>query len=100
MPTSSKLFQPIKVGVSLLQHRVAMAPMTRVRATDDHVPTDMMAEHYRQRASTPGTLIITEATFIADRAGGIPNVPGIWNQAQIDAWKKVYALYSGEPLST
>lgn len=44
---------------------------------------------YAQRASSPGTLLITEATFIALQAGGYSNVPGIWSQAQIDSWKNV-----------
>jgi NADPH2 dehydrogenase len=37
----------------------------------------------------PGTLIISEATFISKRAGGYPNVPGIWNSDQVAAWRKV-----------
>jgi NADPH2 dehydrogenase len=34
-------------------------------------------------------MLITEATFIANQYGGYPNVPGIYNQEQIDGWKKV-----------
>ena len=49
----------------------------------------MAAEYYAQRASTPGTLIISEATFIGPQAGGYSNVPGIWNDAQIAAWQRV-----------
>jgi len=49
----------------------------------------MVAEYYAQRASYPGTLLITEATFIAPQAGGYANAPGIYNKAQIEAWKKV-----------
>ena len=41
---------------------------------------------------TPGTLLITEATFIAQEAGGYRNVPGIWSEEQIAAWKKVRRL--------
>jgi 2,4-dienoyl-CoA reductase-like NADH-dependent reductase (Old Yellow Enzyme family) len=41
-----------------------MAPLTRFRATDQHVPTKIMPEYYIQRAS-PGGLIISEATLIA-----------------------------------
>ncbi|KAF8890996.1 hypothetical protein BD779DRAFT_1671122 [Infundibulicybe gibba] len=48
-----------------------------------------MKEYYTQRASTPGSLLITEATLIAAQAGGYVNVPGIWSQPQIDAWKQV-----------
>jgi len=66
-----------------------MCPLTRFRATKEHVPTELMAEYYAQRASVPGTLMITEATFISPRSGGYDNVPGIYNQQQIEAWKKV-----------
>jgi NADPH2 dehydrogenase len=68
-----------------------MAPLTRFRATDAHVPSLLAAEYYSQRASTPGTLIVTEATFISGKAGGYGNVPGIWSDEQIDGWKKVCA---------
>ncbi|ANB11499.1 Oye2p [Sugiyamaella lignohabitans] len=85
----SPLFQPIKVGRATLQHRVAMAPLTR-RRSPNHVPTDLVAEYYEQRASRPGTLIITEAAFIAKKAGGLSGAPGIWSQEQITAWKKVF----------
>lgn len=87
----SKLFTPLRVGRMELSNRIAMAPMTRLRADDAHVPLPMMADYYAQRASTPGTLLITEATFIAPQAGGMPNVPGIYNDAQIAAWKEVTA---------
>ncbi|KAG6817121.1 hypothetical protein H0H87_012642, partial [Tephrocybe sp. NHM501043] len=46
-------------------------------------------DYYAQRASVPGTLLITEATFVDRRAGGYTNVPGIWNDEQIAAWKEV-----------
>jgi NADPH2 dehydrogenase len=61
----------------------------RFRASDEHVIMPLAAEYYGQRASTPGTMLITEATFIANQYGGYPNVPGIYNQEQIDGWKKI-----------
>ena len=66
-----------------------MAPLTRFRANDAHVHGDLAVEYYSQRASVPGTLLITEATFISPRASGYPNVPGVYNAAQVAAWKKV-----------
>ncbi|KAJ5543983.1 Chanoclavine-I aldehyde reductase fgaOx3 [Penicillium frequentans] len=87
--TTSKLFDTINLGRMRLSHRMAMAPMTRFRADDAHVPLPMVKEYYEQRAAVPGTLIITEATFISPQAGGFTNVPGIYNQAQIDAWRQV-----------
>ena len=89
MSPTPALFQPIKVGDLALAHRVVLAPLTRRRNSDDHVPNDMLVEYYTQRASVPGTLMITEATAVAPQANGEPNVPGIWNQVQVEAWKKV-----------
>lgn len=86
----SKLFQPLKLGRQTLKNRVALAPMTRFRASDAHVPLlPMVSTYYTQRASDPGTLLITEGTFISPRAGGYANVPGIYNDAQIAAWRTV-----------
>ena len=86
---TGKLFHPVRVGNITLGHRVVLAPLTRYRATDGHVPKDFMVDYYAQRSSVPGTLLITEATFVAAQAGGLDNVPGIWSQEQIQAWKKV-----------
>lgn len=86
---ATRLYEGIKVGRMNLSHRMAMAPMTRFRADDAHIPLPMVKEYYEQRAAVPGTFIITEATFISPQAGGFTNVPGIYSQAQIDAWRQV-----------
>ena len=86
---SSVLFKPIRVGTMDLSHRLVLAPLTRSRASPAHVHHGMAATYYGQRASEPGTLLISEATFIALEAGGYPNIPGIWNEEQIAAWKLV-----------
>ena len=89
MAGAERLSQPLQVGHDRLKHRMAMAPLTRFRSTWEHVPGQYMKEYYEQRASVPGTLIITEATFIAPEAGGYNNVPGIWNDEQVKAWREV-----------
>ncbi|KAI8663349.1 Oxidored-FMN domain-containing protein [Fusarium keratoplasticum] len=85
----TKLFTPVKVGAMSLSQRIAMAPMTRLRASDSHVPLPSVKEYFKQRASAPGSLVVTEATVISPRHGGYANVPGIYNQSQIDAWREV-----------
>ena len=92
--STPKLFTPINVGSCCLQHRIVLAPLTRCRAYKTHVHSDIAIEYYKQRASTPGTLLITEATFISPQAGGFDNVPGVWDEAQVAAWKKVRAISS------
>ena len=66
-----------------------MSPLTRFRADENHIPTHMMIEYYEQRAAVPGTLLTTEATFISNEAAGYDRPPGIWNEDQITAWKKI-----------
>jgi len=87
----SALFQPAKVGSLDLQHRIVLAPMTRMRTVGGiyAYPSPLMKEYYVQRASVPGTLLISEGTHISARAAGYPGVPGIFTEEQIAAWKEV-----------
>ncbi|RYP66730.1 hypothetical protein DL770_008748 [Monosporascus sp. CRB-9-2] len=84
-----KLFEPVRVGPNKLDARIALAPLTRFRSDDDWVPLPVVKEYYEQRASVPGTMLITEATAISKGTVGIKNVPGIWSEAQTSAWKDV-----------
>jgi N-ethylmaleimide reductase len=84
----SKLFSSIQLGPYTLDHRVVMAPMTRMRAEKGMMPGKLMAEYYAQRASTGG-LIITEATVASPTGDGYYGAPGIFTDAQAEGWKKV-----------
>ncbi|KAK1217981.1 hypothetical protein PQX77_019350 [Marasmius sp. AFHP31] len=88
--TTPKLFTPIQNGFMHLRHRVVHAPTSRYRADTDSVPLmPIVGEYYEQRARVPGTLLISEGTLISREAGGAPNVPGIWDDRQVAAWKEV-----------
>lgn len=84
MPT---LFDPIRVGNLDLPNRIFMAPLTRTRATEDRVPTALMRDYYAQRASAG--LILTEATNINPKSVGYECTPGIWSDAQVEAWRMI-----------
>ncbi|KQU17635.1 alkene reductase [Methylobacterium sp. Leaf94] len=81
------LSDPIRIGAIDAKNRVFMAPLTRGRASREHVPTPIMVEYYRQRASAG--LILTEATGISQEGLGWPFAPGIWSDEQVEAWKPV-----------
>jgi 2,4-dienoyl-CoA reductase-like NADH-dependent reductase (Old Yellow Enzyme family) len=81
------LLDPIQIGDLHLPNRVIMSPLTRLRGTSDHVPTQLMAEYYSQRASAG--LIISEGIPVVPQGVGYANVPGIWSAQQVDAWKLV-----------
>ena len=82
----ASLFDPLQVGALRLPNRIVMAPLTRNRAPGA-VPTPLMAEYYRQRASAG--LLITEATAISHQGQGYADVPGLYGTEQLDGWKKV-----------
>ncbi|KAM7258873.1 hypothetical protein ACFE04_014614 [Oxalis oulophora] len=84
---SSSLFSPYNMGKFNLSHRVVLAPMTRCRAVNG-IPNSALTDYYTQR-STPGGFLITEGTTISPTAPGFPRVPGIYNEEQIEAWKKL-----------
>lgn len=81
------LFRPVQLGAIAAPNRIVMSPLTRGRANREGVPTPLMQEYYRQRA-TAG-LIITEATGISQEGSGWPFAPGIWNAEQVDGWREV-----------
>ncbi|WP_420383521.1 alkene reductase [Novosphingobium sp.] len=81
------LFSPLRLGDIDLANRVIMAPMTRDRAGPDDVPTALMAEYYRQRASAG--LIVTEGTQPSPDGKGYWRTPGIHSPAQIAGWTQV-----------
>lgn len=87
-PHKKAISSPLDVGNMSLKHRVVLAPLTRLRADQDGVPTDLQVEYYSQRASEGG-LLLTECTAVSPTARGYPQGPGIYSQAQIEGWKRV-----------
>ena len=83
----SDLHSPLQMGALTLQNRILMAPLTRCRADEHHVPTDLMVEYYAQRASSG--LIIAEATMAMEGCSAFWREPGIHSEAQVAGWKKV-----------
>jgi N-ethylmaleimide reductase len=81
------LFDRLDLKGLPLSNRVVMSAMTRTRATEDDVPTDVMRDYYVQRASAG--LIVTECTQVSDQAHGIIRAPGLHRADQIAAWREI-----------
>lgn len=81
------LLSPGRIDGFDTKNRIIMAPMTRSRALEGGVPSELAIEYYRQRASAG--LIITEGT--APSAGGLgyARTPAIESAQQVAAWKKI-----------
>lgn len=70
-----------------VKNRVFMAPLTRGRASEDHVPTKQMIKYYADRASAG--LLIAEGTGISQTGMGWFCAPGLWTDEMVEAWKPV-----------
>ena len=81
------LFSPMRIGELTLPNRIWMSAMTRTRATEDNVPTEVMADYFAQRAGAG--LIVTDCTAVSQQARGVIRGPGIWRDDQIAGWRSV-----------
>lgn len=85
---ASALFTPFNIGDLTLPNRLAMAPLTRNRATPGtDAPNALNVEYYTQRASAG--LIISEATQISRQGQGYIWTPGLYTEAQVTGWREV-----------
>src|SRR3984957_1254180 len=88
------LFTPLRLGAIQLPNRIVMAPLTRMRAGANNVPTALNAEYYAQRSSAG--LIISEGTAVSAQGQGYPSSPGIYTAEQIAGWRGVTdAVHAG-----
>lgn len=85
----AKLFTPAKVGAFDLNHRVVLAPMTRVRTIQPgDIPSPMMATFYGQRASDGGLLVV-EAASVSIQARSYLGAASIYHDGQHEGWKAI-----------
>lgn len=70
-----------------LSHRIVLAPLTRQRSYG-YVPQPHAALYYSQR-TTEGGLLISEGTVILPTGIGYKDIPGIWSNEQVEAWKPI-----------
>jgi N-ethylmaleimide reductase len=76
------------MGDLFLPNRIVMAPLTRMRAANPwHVPTQLQARYYAQRASAG--VIIGECTAISPEGFGWADTPGLWSAEQVRGWRLV-----------
>ncbi len=82
------LFDDLTLGAVHAPHRVLMAPLTRMRATQPgHLPHDLMRHYYVQRASAG--LLVSEGTQISPEGQGYADTPGIHSAEQVAAWREI-----------
>lgn len=87
---ANMLFTPWQIGDLELSNRLAVAPMTRISATAEGMPTEIMARYYARFARGGFGLIITEGIYTDQSySQGYGNQPGLSNLAQAEGWRSV-----------
>ncbi|MEU4453494.1 NADH:flavin oxidoreductase [Nocardioides sp. NPDC023903] len=89
-PDRHPALQPRLLGSMDLANRLAVAPMTRISATPEGVPTELMADYYAEFAAGGFGLLITEGIYPdAAYSQGYLDQPGLVTQEHIAGWRAV-----------
>jgi anthraniloyl-CoA monooxygenase len=82
------MFTPYSVRGLRLKNRVVVSPMAQYSAQDG-VPGDFHLVHLGARALGGAGLVFAEMTCVSPEARITPGCPGLWNDDQRDAWKRI-----------
>lgn len=97
MQTTHPTLTPLRIGAIDLKNRWAVAPMSRVSATADGVPTSEMADYYRDFARGGFGVVITEGTYTdTTHSQGYLNQPGLAAEIHVEGWRRVTDSVHGE----
>ena len=82
------MFTPFKARGVTLKNRVIVSPMATYMA-EQGVPTDFHLVHLGSRAMGGAAMVVTEMTCVSPHGRITPACPGIWNDDQEIAWKRI-----------
>lgn len=88
--TRHAVLAPTRLAGLELRNRVAVAPMSRVSARGDGVPSERMVSYYASFAEGGFGLIFTDGTFTdLAHSRGYAHQPGLATHAQLAGWRDV-----------
>ena len=82
------MFLPLQARGITLKNRVMVSPMATYSAVDG-IPDDFHLMHYGSRAVGGAAIVFTEMTCVTPEGRITPGCPGLWNDAQENAWKRI-----------
>jgi anthraniloyl-CoA monooxygenase len=82
------MFTPFTLRSVTLKNRVVVSPMAQYSATDG-IPGDYHLVHLGARAMGGAGLVFAEMTCVSADARITPGCPGLWNDAQQQAWQRI-----------
>jgi len=82
------MFTPFTVRGVTLKNRVIVSPMAQYSCVDG-IAGDYHLAHLGPRAMGGAALVMAEMTCVSPDARITPGCPGLWNDGQRDAWKRI-----------
>ena len=82
------MWTPFSLRSVTLKNRVVVSPMAMYSCTDG-IPGNFHLQHLMARALGGAGLVMVEMTCVSPEARITPYCPGLWNDAQTQAWKEI-----------
>ena len=87
-PPPPPMFTPYTVRSVTLKNRVVVSPMAQYSAVDG-IAGDYHLVHLGARAMGGAAMVFAEMTCVSPDARITPGCPGLYNEAQFHAWKRI-----------
>ena len=87
-PAVLPMFTPFRVRGVTLKNRIVVSPMAQYSCTDG-IPGDFHLVHLGSRALGGAGMVVAEMTCTSPDARITPACPGLWNDEQAAAWKRI-----------
>ena len=84
-----KVFEPMKINGLELKNRIVVSAMVTNYCTPDGNATEKFIAYHEHKAKGGWGLIITEDYAVTPTAGGFVNLPGLWEDGQIESHRKL-----------
>ncbi|MDT9688917.1 FAD-dependent monooxygenase [Streptomyces sp. P9(2023)] len=89
------MFRPFRIGGLRLRNRVVVPP-TALATARDGVPGDFDLVHLSTQALGGAGLVIAGMTAVGADARPDPGCPGLWNDEQEAAWRRIAGFVHGQ----
>src|SRR5450830_1743775 len=89
----TSLFSPLRLRDVTFRNRIFVSPMCMYSA-EEGVPNDWHVVHLGSRAVGGAALVIAEASAVSPEGRISPADTGIWNEAQVEAFRRITTFVS------
>ncbi|MEQ8346367.1 MAG: bifunctional salicylyl-CoA 5-hydroxylase/oxidoreductase [Sneathiellaceae bacterium] len=83
------MFTPFRLRDMVVQNRVVVSPMNMYSAEPGGIPGDFHLVHLGRLAMGGAGLVFAEMTSVSEDARITPACPGLYNEAQLAAWRRI-----------